>query len=290
MIAADVEQPRDGQAMPELPEVETVVRGLREPLIGRRIESMWHDWAPTVHSPGADEFAARVEGQAVSAIDRRGKYILIKLEHDTLVVHLKMSGRLYVADAGSTNEADRWVHVRFDLDSGRQLRFSDVRKFGRVYLTNDLSGLLNHLGPEPLGDEFTLEGFRAGLEGRKRAIKAHLLDQEVVAGVGNIYADEALFHAGIHPAAATGTLGDDETARLRQTIRAALRAGIKHEGASINWYRKPDGQKGESQNHFYVYGRTGLPCRQCGAAINKIRVAQRGTHFCPLCQPDARRD
>ena len=274
--------------MPELPEVETVVRGLRAPLIGRRIEGMWHDWAPTVHSPGADEFAARIAGQAVSAVDRRGKYILIKLEHETLVVHLKMSGRLYVADAESANEADRWVHVRFDLDNGRQLRFSDVRKFGRVYLTNDLSSLLGHLGPEPLSDDFTLAGFRAGLEGRARAIKAHLLDQEVVAGVGNIYADEALFQAGIHPALAAGALRDAETARLRQTIRAALQAGIKHEGASINWYRKPDGQKGESQNHFYVYGRTGLPCRQCGAAINKIRVAQRGTHFCPLCQPEAR--
>lgn len=274
--------------MPELPEVETVVRGLRGPLVGQQIANMWHDWAPTIHLPGAAEFAARIAGQTVRAINRRGKYILIELEHDTLVVHLKMSGRLYVADAKSTNEADRWVHVRFDLDNGKQLRFSDVRKFGRVYLTNDLASLLAHLGPEPLSDDFTLEGFRAGMEGRKRAIKAQLLDQEFVAGVGNIYADEALFRAGIHPAAAAGTLTAEETARLQQTIHDALVDGIKHEGASINWYRKPDGQKGESQNHFYVYGRTGLPCRQCGTAINKIRVAQRGTHFCPLCQPEAR--
>lgn len=271
--------------MPELPEVETVVRGLRGPLIGRRIESMWHDWAPTIHSPSATEFAARIAGQSVSAIDRRGKYILIKLERDTLVVHLKMSGRLYVAEANSTNEADRWVHVRFDLDKGQQLRFSDVRKFGRVYLTKDLANLLGHLGPEPLSEDFTLKGFRAGMHGRKRAIKAQLLDQEFVAGVGNIYADEALFRAGIHPSAAAGTLSDEESARLRGTIRDALQAGIEHEGASINWYRKPDGQKGESQNHFTVYGRTGLPCLQCGTAISKIRVAQRGTHFCPLCQP-----
>ena len=271
--------------MPELPEVETVVRGLREPLIGRRIQSMWHDWAPTVHAPGAAEFAARIAGQEVRAVNRRGKYILIALEHDTLVVHLKMSGRLYVTGADSTNEADRWVHVRFDLDGGRQLRFSDMRKFGRVYLTNDPASLLSHLGPEPLSDGFTLAGFRAGLRGRKRAIKAQLLDQEVVAGVGNIYADEALFRAGIHPAARAGALTADEAARLQQAIRAALGDGIKHEGASINWYRKPDGQKGESQDHFYVYGRTGLPCRRCATAINKIRVAQRGTHFCPECQP-----
>ncbi len=274
--------------MPELPEVETVVRGLRGPLVGRRIANMWHDWSPTIHSPGAAEFAARIAGQEVSAINRRGKYILVELEHDTLVIHLKMSGRLYVAAADSTREADRWVHVRFDLDRGQQLRFSDVRKFGRVYLTNDVASLLGHLGPEPLSDAFSLEAFRAGMDGRKRAIKAHLLDQEIVAGVGNIYADEALFRAGIHPVAAAGTLNDAQSARLQQTIRDALGAGIEHEGASINWYRKPDGQKGESQNHFFVYGRAGLPCRQCGTAINKTRVAQRGTHFCPLCQPEAR--
>ena len=271
--------------MPELPEVETVVRGLREPLVGRRIQSMWHDWAPAVHAPGAAEFAARIAGQKIRALGRRGKYILVALEYDSLVVHLKMSGRLYVADAESTNEADRWVHVRFDLDDGRQLRFSDLRKFGRVYLTNDLASLLGHLGPEPLSDDFTVAGFHAGLRGRKRAIKAQLLDQEIVAGVGNIYADEALFRAGIHPSARAGALTADEAARLQQAIRAALQAGIEHEGASINWYRKPDGQKGESQDHFYVYGRTGLPCRRCGAVINKIRVAQRGTHFCPECQP-----
>lgn len=271
--------------MPELPEVETLVRGLRGPLVGRRIVSMWHDWAATIHSPGAEEFAARIAGQAITALGRRGKYILIELEHDTLVIHLKMSGRLYVAAAEEDNEADRWVHVLFDLDAGKQLRFSDVRKFGRAYLTEDVGTLLAHLGPEPLSEDFTLEHFRAGVRGRRRAIKALLLEQEFVAGVGNIYADEALFRAGTHPASGVDQLQDDDMARLHQAIGDALKAGIAHEGASINWYRKADGQKGESQNHFFVYGRTGLPCRRCGAAINKIRVAQRGTHFCPECQP-----
>lgn len=271
--------------MPELPEVETVVRGLRGPLIGRRIATMRHDWEATIHSPAPAEFAARVSGQVVRAIRRRGKYILIELDHDTLVIHLKMSGRLYVAEADSQREADRWVHVRFDLADGAQLRFSDVRKFGRVYLTNDVGQLLSHLGPEPLTEQFTLERFRAGMRGRKRAIKALLLEQAFVAGIGNIYADEALFRAGIHPAARVHTLSAEDTALLHQTIQDALRSGIAHEGASINWYRKPDGQKGESQNHFYVYGRPSLPCRQCGAAIHKIRLAQRGTHFCPECQP-----
>jgi len=272
--------------MPELPEVETVVRGLREPLIGRRIERMWQDWAPTIHSPAPDEFAARAAGQQVRALNRRGKYILIALEHDTLVIHLKMSGRLYVTDADEAHEADRWVHVRFDLDDGRQLRFSDLRKFGRVYLTDDVETLLSHLGPEPLSDDFTLAGFREGMRRRKRAIKSLLMEQEFLAGVGNIYADEALFRAGIHPATRVDLLTERDAELLHQTIRDALEAGIKHEGASINWYRKPDGDKGGSQNHFYVYGRTNLPCRQCGTAINKIRVVQRGTHFCPQCQPE----
>ena len=266
--------------MPELPEVETVVRGLREPLIGRRIEGMWQDWAPTIHSPAPSEFAARITGQRVRALGRRGKYILITLEHDTLVIHLKMSGRLYVAAADEAHEADRWVHARFDLDGGRQLRFSDLRKFGRVYLTDDVDELLSHLGPEPLSEDFTPEGFRAGMRGRKRAIKPLLMEQEFLAGVGNIYADEALFRAGIHPATRVDLLTEDDAKRLH--LNGAGRRcsrGIEHEGASINWYRKPDGDKGGSQNHFFVYGRTDRPCRRCGTAINKIRLAQRGDAF-----------
>lgn len=271
--------------MPELPEVETVVRGLRNDLLGRRIVSMWHDWPATIHSPAPADFAERIHNQRIQRLRRRGKYILVELTRDTLVIHLKMSGRLYVAEAGSRQEADRWVHLRFDLDDGAQLRFSDVRKFGRAYLSEDVGRLLGHLGPEPLGEAFTLAHFRAGARDRKLAIKALLLQQEFVAGVGNIYADEALFRAGIHPAMKAGLLDDDECESLRRAICDALRAGIQHEGASINWYRKADGGKGQSQDHFYVYGRTGLPCLRCGTAVNKIRVAQRGTHFCPECQP-----
>ena len=271
--------------MPELPEVETVVRDLREPLLGRRILSMWHDWAATIHSPRPAEFARRIKNQRVERLWRRGKYILIELTSDTLVIHLKMSGRLYVAAARVERDADRWLHLRFELDDGAQLRFSDVRKFGRAYLTADVEALLAHLGPEPLDDDFTLAHCHSRMEGRKLAVKALLLQQEFVAGVGNIYADEALFRAGIHPATSAGQLGSAEIERLRDAIRDALLAGIKHEGASINWYRKPDGGKGQSQDHFFVYGRGGLPCLRCGTAINKIRIAQRGTHFCPLCQP-----
>lgn len=272
--------------MPELPEVETVVRGLREPLIGHTIQSMWYDWERTIHSPDPAQFSARIVGQTVQAINRRAKYILIELDTDTLMVHLKMSGRLYVADNDAVHNADKWVHVRFDLDGDKQLRFSDTRKFGKVYLTDDTQKLLGHLGPEPLADDFTLDVFRSRLEGRTKIIKSLLLDQTFVAGIGNIYADEALFHAGIHPTVKSNQLTDQDTELLHQAIRDVLNAGIKHEGASISWYRKPDGSKGNSQNHFYVYGQSDQPCQTCGTIINKIRVAQRGTHFCPNCQPE----
>ena len=270
--------------MPELPEVETVVRGLRQPLIGKTVESMWYTWGKTLHSPDAPEFAARIAGQTFRAINRRAKYILCELDDDVLVVHLKMTGRLYVTDNNASHDADQWVRFGLQLDSDQQLRFSDPRKFGRVYLTGDIEMITGSLGPEPLADDFTVDTFRERLEGRSKIIKALLLDQTFIAGVGNIYADEALYRAKIHPLTAANGLSDTAIERLYYAVRAALQAGIDHEGASINWYRKPDGTRGESQHHFYVYGRTGEPCLTCGTPIEKIRVAQRGTHFCPVCQ------
>ena len=274
--------------MPELPEVETVVRNLRKPLIGHTVTGMWYDWDKTVHSPDPKTFANRVVGQRFTAVNRRAKYILCELEDDVLIVHLKMTGRLYVAERDATHDADRWVHFRLDLDGDRQLRFSDARKFGRVYLTADVNTITGGLGPEPLNEAFTPQVFKEQLAGRSKNVKALLLDQTVLAGVGNIYADESLFRAGIHPLRRTDQLTDDEIVRLHGTVRDSLNAGITHEGASINWYRKPDGTKGASQDHFYVYGRDGQPCKQCGTPIEKIRVAQRGTHFCPVCQPAIR--
>ena len=272
--------------MPELPEVETVVRNLRQPLIGHTVQHMWYDWERTIHSPSPDDFAARITGQTFRAVNRRAKYILCELDHDVLVVHLKMTGRLYVTGNEEQYDADRWVHFRLDLDQDKQLRFSDARKFGKVYLTNDINTITGKLGPEPLEDDFTATVFAERLEGRQKNIKALLLDQTFIAGVGNIYADEALHRAGIHPLRASNTLTDAEIVTLHQTVRDALNAGIQHEGASINWYRKPDGTQGNSQNHFYVYGREEQPCLTCGTPIRKIRVAQRGTHFCPDCQPE----
>ncbi len=271
--------------MPELPEVETVVRGLREPLIGHTVEALWYDWGRTIHSPDAPEFAARITGQTFRAVNRRAKYILCELDSEILVVHLKMTGRLYVAANDQQHDADKWVHFRLQLDDCQQLRFSDSRKFGRVYLTDNIETITAHIGPEPLADDFTAADFQARLQPRQKNIKALLLDQTFIAGVGNIYADEALHRAGIHPLRRANELTADESARLYDTVRTALQAGIDHEGASVNWYRKPDGTLGKSQNHFYVYGRTAEPCQACGQPIEKIRVAQRGTHFCPKCQP-----
>ena len=270
--------------MPELPEVETVVRNLREPLIGRTIQSVWYDWDRVIQTPSPSEFVDRIVGQTFRAINRRAKYIICELDHDYLIIHLKMTGRLFVVDADAVKESDRWVHFRLDLDNGKQLRFSDSRKFGRVYLVNDIDTVTHPLGPEPLEPTFTVAAFQERLAGRSKQIKALLLDQTFVAGVGNIYADEALFRAGIHPQVAAHQLTEAQHEKLHAAIRAALTAGINYEGASISWYRKPDGTRGSSQNHFFVYGREGQSCLECGAIIRKIRIAQRGTHFCPVCQ------
>jgi len=271
--------------MPELPEVETVVRGLRPALIGRVIVGAWLDWPNSLISPSPEDFIARIAGQTVHDLWRRGKYILAGLDSATLIIHLKMTGRLYVAPDEAVNEADRWAHFRFQLDNAHQLRFSDARKFGRVCLTPDPGWVIGRLGPEPLADDFTLDRFRERLAGRGGALKPLLLNQAFIAGIGNIYADEALFRAGIHPRRGAAGLSADEQARLYAGIRAALEVGIDYEGASVNWYRKPDGTPGESQEHFYVYGRTGAPCLHCGAPIERILVGGRATHFCPACQP-----
>ena len=231
-----------------------------------------------------DEFAARIIGQTFRAVDRRAKYILCRLDDDILVVHLKLTGRLYVTAADSIHDADRWVHVRFDLDAGQQLRFSDARKFGFVALVGSLDELTQALGPEPLEDDFTPEVMRTRLARHHKAIKAVLLDQAFVAGVGNIYADEALWRAAIHPLTPANSIDTEGIVRLHEAIRAALSAGIDQEGASINWYRKPDGTTGAAQNHFLAYDRQGQACVRCGAAIEKIRAAGRGTHYCPQCQ------
>jgi formamidopyrimidine-DNA glycosylase len=234
------------------------------------------------------EFAARIANQRIEAITRRAKYLVFQLTHGYLIVHLRMTGHLYVAKEAEVNRFDRWLRVRFDLDNGETLRFSDSRKFGRVQLTEDPATVMPMLGPEPLDEGFTVAQLQARLVRRSGAIKRLLLDQSFIAGVGNIYADEALHIAKIHPLRDASSLSKAEVSRLHTGIRQALSDGILHEGASINWYRKPDGSRGSSQEHLRAYRELGnleKPCPVCGGPITKIYVNQRGTHFCATCQP-----
>jgi formamidopyrimidine-DNA glycosylase len=273
--------------MPELPEVETTVRGIRPALEGRIINDVWMDWERGLAVPDPVTFSARVAGQKIREVTRRAKYIVIHLEADTLLIHLKMTGRLYVVPNDFEDHADQWVHFRFQLDNKHQLRFSDSRKFGRVYLVEDVEMVTGNLGPEPLEDDFTLEVFQERLAKRSGMIKPLLLNQAFVAGIGNIYADEALHLSKIHPKNMADSLTTKEIKALWHNIRKVLSDGVAREGASVNWYRKPDGSRGDAQNGLKVYGHAGEPCQSCHkATIVKIVVGQRGTHFCPNCQQE----
>ncbi len=269
--------------MPELPEVETVVRALRRPLIGRTITEMRNYWPRHLVGVTLSEFQRRVHGRSITAINRRAKYLIFSLnDGQSLIIHLKMSGHLAVVDQDTP--PDKHVHTIWGLDNGRELRFRDTRKFGRVQLVENTMEALGHLGPEPLEPAFTVEVLLERLQKRKRALKPLLLDQTFVAGIGNIYADEALFHAGIHPERRANTLTPTEIADLHAAIQKVLQMGIEREGASIQTYVKPDGKKGDMQNAVAVFRRTGAPCYNCGSVIQRIKLGGRSTHFCPTCQ------
>lgn len=269
--------------MPELPEVETIVRALRPELVGRAFVAVWNDWPRHIARTDARSLNEGLSGRRIEAIGRRGKYLVFSLDcPHTLIIHLKMSGHLAVVEGATPRH--RHVHTAFLLDDGRELRFRDMRKFGKVYLVADLDDVLGGLGPEPLETQFTPEKLAGRLSGRRRAMKPLLLDQGVLAGVGNIYADEALFAAGIHPERTADSLTTAEIERLHAAIQDVLRLGIAREGASIDLYVKPDGEKGDMQNAVMVFRRTGLPCFQCGRAVERLVLGGRSTHFCPHCQ------
>jgi formamidopyrimidine-DNA glycosylase len=271
--------------MPELPEVETVACGLRASLVGRTIVGVEVRWARSVVPPDPDFFARRLMGQAVTDVGRRGKWIVIALgSGDTLLVHLRMTGQLVLEPEGCPD--GRHVRVLFSLDDGQYLRFSDTRKFGRLWLVNDPAGVLGALGPEPLGDDFTSTRFREMLAHRRGRIKPLLLDQRFLAGLGNIYTDEALWQARIHPLRRADTLTPAEARRLHRAIRSVLRAAITSGGTTLSdgSFQRTDGQSGEFASRLAVYGRVDRPCPRCGTTVERIRVSQRGTHFCPCCQ------
>jgi formamidopyrimidine-DNA glycosylase len=288
--------------MPELPEVETVVRQLRPRLVGRAIVSVRVSWPRSVARPSVAAFRRGLVGRRITAVRRRGKYFVFELDDGRLLVgHLRMSGRLFVvrrdeaAGAGRAHTPPRtdvrqaWIRASFGLDDGCQLLFSDVRKFGRLALVRRLEEILPPLGPEPLSAEIDAAWMVRALAARSRRLKALLLDQAFLAGLGNIYVDEALHRAGLHPLRASDAVAPAAAGRLVRAIRAVLRRAIAQDGSSFDtFYRTPEGQPGRFQDAFRVYGRAGRPCRTCGHGIRRIVVAQRGTHLCPRCQPPPR--
>ncbi len=274
--------------MPELPEVETTMRLIEPALRGRSITHAEVSWPRTLGGTTRPAFGRAVSGTRIAGLRRRAKQIVLELERDgrdagAVLVHLRMTGRLYVEPASAP--ASPYVRVSLALDDGTVLRFLDVRKFGRVLYTADPQAVLAKLGPEPLEDAFTADVFRAMLRTRRRMLKPLLLDQGFVAGLGNIYVDEALFLSGLHPQRRADTVPRPKAVALHAAIREVLFAAIERQGSSFDrFYRTPEGQPGSYQHEFRVYGRTGQPCPRCGAPIRRLVVGQRGTHVCLRCQ------
>jgi formamidopyrimidine-DNA glycosylase len=272
--------------MPELPEVETFARTLRPGLTGRQILSAQLLWAKTLATPTPGEFARHITGQTIRDVSRRAKYLDLQLDDFHLFIHLRMSGDLALQPADYQPQKHDRLLLRLS-DQRRSdystLTFNDPRKFGRIWLTDDPSSVTGRLGPEPLSDAFTPAWLYAALRSRQRQMKPLLLDQGFLAGLGNIYTDEALHLAGIHPLRISDTITKEEANRLHAAIRRALEDGIEHNGASIDWVYRGGG----FQNYFRVYGRQGQACPVCGTAIERTVVGQRGTHYCPACQPES---
>ncbi len=289
--------------MPELPEVETYVREIQPTLRGRAVTGAQIHWPRTIAAPSAEDFRREVVGERFADFGRRGKYMLLGLESGrTLIVHLRMTGELRIHPAqddvtggdvagGKAHlpERDKHTHVILTLDDASELRYRDVRKFGRMWLVDEAASALPKLGPEPLSAGFTAAAFGEALGRRKAAVKALLLDQSLVAGVGNIYADEALFRARLHPLRPGSSLTPAEVVALREAVCHVLRRGIELRGSSLGNstlnYAPPNGVAGGYQMEHQVFRRTGEPCPRCGTPIERITVAQRSTHFCPACQP-----
>jgi formamidopyrimidine-DNA glycosylase len=271
--------------VPELPEVETIARTLRlggggQPaLVKRRIQGADLRWERTLAEPTPAEFSPRLIGQVIEDVGRRGKFLYFRLTNDWLLFHLRMSGDLLVKPASVPPE----IHDRLmlQLEGDIQLVFNDARKFGRVWLVDEVDQVVGDLGPEPLDNSLTVDLLLGRLHATRRQLKPLLLDQTFLAGLGNIYVDEALNLAKLHPLTPANGVSPEQASRLLESIRTVLRDGIARNGASIDWVYRG----GDFQNYFRVYQRTGEPCPECGTPIARIIVGQRGTHYCPSCQP-----
>ena len=270
--------------MPELPEVEVIAQRLRDCVLGETIVHAEVRWARSVATPSVEAFERQVVGLTIRAVRRRGKFVLLDLPPKSLIVHLRMTGRLlYCEDADAEARDHPHVRVLLGLGSSSWLLFRDMRKFGRLYLVDDPASIVADLGPEPLAPSFSVDALRAILS-RKRQLKPLLLDQHALAGLGNIYVDEALWLAGIHPRRKASTIASGEATRLHTAIRAVLAQAIAHNGTTFRDFRDPANVKGRNQLRLAVYHRHGQPCERCGATLIRERVGGRGTHLCPVCQ------
>jgi len=268
--------------MPELPEVETIARSLGAAggIVAKTIRGAEVHWQKSLAFPGVEDFKKQIIGQQIVSVSRRGKFLQFVLPTQTLFIHLRMSGDVFVETVPSARDG-RHDRLTLVLDDGRRMVFNDTRKFGRVWLVTDPRQVIGGLGPEPLDESLDAIEFLKMLQSVNRQIKPLLMDQKFLAGLGNIYTDEALFMAGIHPLTTSRRIEPLQSERLLNAIRAVLKDGIARNGASIDWVYRG----GDFQNHFKVYQRTGLPCTSCGTLITRITVGQRGTHFCAACQP-----
>ncbi|OGO01592.1 MAG: DNA-formamidopyrimidine glycosylase [Chloroflexi bacterium RBG_13_52_12] len=266
--------------MPELPEVETIKNELLPYVIGRTIEGVDILWDKMVKQPSVGEFRSRITGRKITGLTRRGKYLFFHLdEGDVLVMHMKMTGSLLVNPPN-----DKFTRAILHLDKGKDVHFWDPRKFGKMWLEKDESAVVAKLGPEPLDDNFTTDVLVELLQHRKAPVKPILLDQSIIAGIGNMYADEALFEAKIHPLKSAGSLSWVETKRLHSAIRHVLQKALRKNGASVRNYLRPDGKPGTAHYEFKVAHGVGKNCPGCGAPIKRIVVRGRGTYLCPECQ------
>ena len=264
--------------MPELPEVETIARKLEPDLIGKTILEANLRWARTLALPSPALFKEQIRGQRISEVTRRAKYFILHLSESSLLIHLRMSGDLSIKN--STISPEKHDRLVLKLSDDQSLFFNDTRKFGRVWLTSKPEELLGRLGPEPLSRDFSARWLYNALRKRHRQLKSLLLDQTFLAGLGNIYTDEALHVAKLHPLTASDSITVEQARVLREAVRKVLKEGIRRSGASIDWVYRG----GEYQNHFRVYDREGKSCAVCGTEIKRITVGQRGTHYCPECQ------
>jgi formamidopyrimidine-DNA glycosylase len=273
--------------MPELPEVETVRKTLKKLTIQKQIEQVSVFYPKIIKNPSeADQFTDALIGETILDVGRRGKFLIIYTNHYALVSHLRMEGRYALFP--KEEPLDKHTHVVFRFSDGTEIRYRDVRKFGTMHLflkgEEFLKSPLSGLGPEPFSEEFTLDYLSSRLSKTNRKVKTALLDQKIVVGLGNIYVDEALFRAGIHPERPADSLTEQETNRLHQEVISTLQEAVKLGGSTIRSYVNSQGEIGMFQLELNAYGRKGEACKRCGTIMEKITVGGRGTHFCPHCQ------